>query len=366
MSLAFLTYCAITARLLWVQRQDLRDMRRAGEDQSALRQRVSVIVAARNEEGTLPALFESLLAQDDHDFELIVVIDRSSDASLAVARAFAATAPFTVIVVENQADQPAGYSPKVAPLVAGIARASGSLYLFTDADCRVPPAWVRTSKRYFAAKPEIGLCFGLVTVAPGNSWLNGYQHFDHLYRLTYAAMTVALGFPTGGFGNNMAVRASCYNQTGGFAVIPPSITEDAVLIATVGTSKEWRVGTLLDPAFAVRTGPQKTARSHFRQTCRWTVGAVRSPFLSTRVAYNALMVALTLCFIALAGTAFMPALLPAFFPGLAFLYLSAMVAGLVFYRDRRYWLWLLPGIPLFLLYYQLSFLSAIFRPRNDW
>ncbi len=148
--------------------------------------------------------------------------------------------------------------------------------------------------------------------------------------------------------------------------MPASITEDAVLIATVGTRKEYRVGTFLCPHMAVRTEPQQTARSHFRQTCRWTVGAVRSPFRSTRLAYNTLMVALTLCFVALAGTIFVPALLPAFFPGLSFLYLSAMVAGLVFYRDRRYWLWLLPGIPLFLFYYQITFLAAIFRPRNEW
>lgn len=366
MSLAFLTYCAITVRLVWVERGRLRAMRTQAARAGAALCRVSVIVAARNEEASLPRLFSSLMAQDDHDFELVVVIDRSTDGSLELARNFAATAPFIVTVVENQADQPPGYSPKVAPLTAGIGVAAGTLYLFTDADCRVPPAWVSGCKLAFAAEPGLGLYFGLVTVASRPSWINGYQHFDHLYRLTYAAMTVALGFPTGGFGNNLAVRASCYHQTGGFAVMPPSITEDAVLIATVGSSKEWRVGTLTSPAFAVQTEPQKAARSHFRQTCRWTVGAVRSPFISTRLAYNALMVALTLCFIALAGTVVLPTLLPVFFPGLGFLYLSAVVAGLVFYRDGRYWLWLLPGIPLFLLYYQISFLAAIFRPRNEW
>ncbi len=192
MVLASLTYIAITARLVWVEQGSLRAMRTPAAKAGAALCRVSVIVAARNEENSLPHLFSSLVAQDDQDFELVVVVDRSTDGSLELARTFAATAPFTVVVVENQAAQSPGYSPKVAPLTPGIAAATGAVYLFTDADCRVPPAWVSSCKLAFAAESGLGLYFGLVTVAPRTSWINGYQHFDHLYRLTYAAMDIRL------------------------------------------------------------------------------------------------------------------------------------------------------------------------------
>lgn len=359
---AFVLYMLSLLRVLRADRAVL-----AGPgDPCAPEPAVSVVVAARDEEESLPALFESLAAQEDLEFELVVVIDRSRDRSARVARDFAGRAPFPVCVLENSRDQLPGHSPKTAPLSAGIAAASGELLLFTDADCRVPSGWVGAYRRAFRSDPSLGLAIGPVLVSRRKGWLGGYQHLDHCYRYSYAAALMLLGFPVGGFGNNLAMRAVCYRDLGGFEGLPASYTEDAVLITAAGRHPGWKVRGLVDPSVRIVTEPQETFRAHFRQLKRWTVGAVRSPSRGTRWAYNACMGALTFCVAAAAALPFVPGLLPYFALGLGYLYGTGAVSGILLYRDPRYWRWMAPGMPLFLLYYQATFLAALFSRTREW
>ena len=92
---------------------------------------VSVIVAARNAASTLPSCLASLRALDYPDVEVIVVDDGSSDGTAAVARAAGAR------VLEA-----AGRGPSFARNY-GVLESSHEIVAFTDADCAVPPHWLR-------------------------------------------------------------------------------------------------------------------------------------------------------------------------------------------------------------------------------
>ena len=92
---------------------------------------VSVIVAARNSESTLPACLQSLSAQDYPRVEVIVVDDGSEDGTAAIAEASGARVVRT---------------PPVGASVArnlGIERARGEIVAFTDGDCVADTGWVR-------------------------------------------------------------------------------------------------------------------------------------------------------------------------------------------------------------------------------
>jgi glycosyltransferase involved in cell wall biosynthesis len=92
---------------------------------------VSVIVAARNEAKTLPRCLASLAALDYPDFEVIVVDDGSRDDTRRVAEHAG------VRVADG------GGRGASAARNAGAAIASGDVLAFTDADCEVPPHWLR-------------------------------------------------------------------------------------------------------------------------------------------------------------------------------------------------------------------------------
>lgn len=60
-----------------------------------------VVVPAHEEEARLADTLRALAAQRDRDFTLLVVDNASTDGTGAVARAFAAAAPFPVEVIEE-------------------------------------------------------------------------------------------------------------------------------------------------------------------------------------------------------------------------------------------------------------------------
>lgn len=102
--------------------------------------RVSVVVAARNEELDLPATLDGLLAQDYPNLEIIVVEDSSTDRTREVIDA---RAPPVRRV--DLPPLPAGWVGKNWACWNGARAATGEWLLFEDADVRTHPTAVRTT-----------------------------------------------------------------------------------------------------------------------------------------------------------------------------------------------------------------------------
>ena len=94
--------------------------------------RVSIIVAARNEERNIQEALASLLRLSYPDYELIVVDDRSEDGTGAILDAMAAVNSRLRII--HLTELPAGWLGKNHALWRGAREATGELLLFTDAD----------------------------------------------------------------------------------------------------------------------------------------------------------------------------------------------------------------------------------------
>jgi glycosyltransferase involved in cell wall biosynthesis len=95
---------------------------------------LSVIVPARNEEASLGACLQSLVAQSDktlllgRDWELVVVDDHSTDRTAEIARGFAG-----VTMLQANALEP-GWTGKTNAIWTAARKARGRWLLFTDAD----------------------------------------------------------------------------------------------------------------------------------------------------------------------------------------------------------------------------------------
>ncbi len=106
--------------------------------------RVSIIVPARNEEETLPALLESLLRLDYPGYDVTLVDDASTDRTGLIADEWAARRESAgrLKVIHNR-ELPLGWSGKVHALNLAARAAQGEWILATDADVVFHPAVLR-------------------------------------------------------------------------------------------------------------------------------------------------------------------------------------------------------------------------------
>ena len=99
--------------------------------------RVSIIVAARNEERNIQSALQSLLTIEYPSLQLIVVNDRSQDRTGEILAGMVQDHSLLKIV---QIDElPEGWLGKNHALWQGVQQADGELLLFTDADVVMLP-----------------------------------------------------------------------------------------------------------------------------------------------------------------------------------------------------------------------------------
>jgi chlorobactene glucosyltransferase len=94
--------------------------------------KVSVILPARNEEKYIAKCLESLLGQDYPNFEIIAVNDSSNDKTGDIIYEYAKKN--SCIVTVNAKPKPDGWAGKNWACYEGYLRATGDVFLFTDAD----------------------------------------------------------------------------------------------------------------------------------------------------------------------------------------------------------------------------------------
>ena len=107
---------------------------------------VSVIVPACNEAAKLEAATRTLLAQDYQPLEVVLVDDRSTDATGEIMDQLAAADARVKAV--HVAELPDGWLGKMHALREGLRQAAGELVLFTDADVHFQPDAVATAVAY--------------------------------------------------------------------------------------------------------------------------------------------------------------------------------------------------------------------------
>ncbi len=109
--------------------------------------RVSIVVPARNESGTIEIAVRSLLALDYPDYELVVVDDRSEDATGEILDRLKDEYGTRLGVVHVR-ELPSGWLGKTHAMWSAAEAATGEWILFSDADVLHAPAALRRVVHY--------------------------------------------------------------------------------------------------------------------------------------------------------------------------------------------------------------------------
>jgi 1,2-diacylglycerol 3-beta-glucosyltransferase len=237
--------------------------------------RVSILVAARNEEANLPHCLASLRALNypTDKLEILVGDDASTDRTHAVAEAALAgfASSWRVIPIESNLGQARGK----ANVLAHLARhATAEYFLITDADIAVPPTWVPAMLRHVA--PGVGTVTGL-TVTEGPGWLARLQRLDWLLSLALIQVGTESGQPMTAMGNNMLITRAAYLATGGYEALPFSVTEDFALFEAVN-ARGFGYRQLFEPAVRATSRPIASWAGLVKQRLRWLRGVAALPW----------------------------------------------------------------------------------------
>jgi len=233
------------------------------------RPRVSIIVAARNEEDKIAECLNSLsaLTYPHNLLELILVDDRSTDATPAIVRQYMERCPYLRLVqIGAETELRPG---KMNAVTQGIDASTGEILLFTDADCRVPKGWVENIVKYYTDS-SIGTVAGFTSLL-GTGLFSRLQALDWFYLFSVAAATARMRFPVTAVGTNLSVRRAAYESVGGYRKIPFSVTEDYALFHAV-TEAGFHARFPRDMHTLVETFPCASWKQLYSQKVRWFTG----------------------------------------------------------------------------------------------
>ncbi len=113
--------------------------------------RVSIIIAARDEEADLEPALQSILNLDYPDYEIVAVNDRSRDGTGAVLERMSQMHPRLKVITITELPQ--GWLGKNHALSKGCGIATGELLLFTDADIVFEPATLKRAVAFLLGEP---------------------------------------------------------------------------------------------------------------------------------------------------------------------------------------------------------------------
>jgi cellulose synthase/poly-beta-1,6-N-acetylglucosamine synthase-like glycosyltransferase len=342
----------------------LRDMWVRGSSGQLSGLKVSVVVAAKDEESCLPELLDSLAAQTLQGFEVVLVDDRSTDATGQIMERFRRKLGSRVKVLHNDRE-PGSRNPKQFALDLAARAAAGEVLVFTDADCVVPPPWAEGLLGYFV-DPRVGVVFGQLALRSSGRFLERFQAYDQPSIHQWNCGTAGLGMPGSAFGNNLACRRVVIEEVGGFLGLGDTLTEDAALVS-VAAKKGWRVRVATNPSTLITTRPQPSWRAFLFQHLRWNTGAFFHPERGTRLPYRFIVLFLTASVLALPLCLWFPPL--AMLPVASFIAVGLMgfLAGILYGGDRlSNLLWLVPNTLYFMGFYALVTVLSMLRITPEW
>ncbi len=225
---------------------------------------VSIVIAARNEERRIAACLESLCRLDypSGRLDVLVVDDDSDDRTVAVARTFEGRLRGLRVIDAETGAEAAGRG-KTAALRRGIALALGEIILTTDADCVVPPRWVRSMVARFSN--DVAMVSGPVREETRDTLLGRIESLEFLGLITTGAGLIGAGRPIICNGANLAYRRAAYEAVGGFT----GTSDDESLMNAIVYRKVGVVAFADDPSAVVVTRSENTPGRFLRQRIRW-------------------------------------------------------------------------------------------------
>jgi len=169
---------------------------------------LSVVIAARNEEFTIGSLLESLSSQNYPSFEIIVVDDHSTDATVRIVSSHSAQ-DARIRVMASEGDG------KKRAIETGIRAARYDVCVFTDADCRPEQEWLLHHGCLHARSEDL-VVVGYAPLETGSGFGGTLQRYETDINAMFSAASIEAGRAFLATGRNLSYTKSLFERVGKF------------------------------------------------------------------------------------------------------------------------------------------------------
>ncbi len=229
--------------------------------------KISVVIAARNEEKNIRSCLHSVLQQNYSNklFEVIVVDDHSDDTTASVVEEMMAAYSNLKLIRLNENDK----HGKKQALKSGIASSQSQLIITTDADCIVTEKWL-SSIASFYEQTKAKMIVGPVQIHNDNSFLEKMQSLELIALVASGAGSLHYNKPVMCNGANLAFEQKVFDEVLGYDGIDGICTgDDVLLMYKIEKKHPDSIRFLKDKNAIVKTLAQANVKSFVNQRKRW-------------------------------------------------------------------------------------------------
>ncbi|MDB5110074.1 MAG: glycosyl transferase [Mucilaginibacter sp.] len=229
--------------------------------------KVTVLIAARNEEERINFTIEDILAQDypKHLVEVIIVDDHSTDRTTEIILSYASQG---IKLLQLKEDKPLNSYKKKA-IAEAIRISTGDFMVATDADCRMGKQWLSSIVSYYESE-QLVMISSPVTYFEEKSLFENLQTLEFSYLIGIGAAFIGNKRASTCNGANLAYRKDIFYAVGGFKGIDDLASgDDELLLQKVAERYPGKIGFLKHRDAIVYTHAKHTLQEFLQQRRRW-------------------------------------------------------------------------------------------------
>jgi cellulose synthase/poly-beta-1,6-N-acetylglucosamine synthase-like glycosyltransferase len=245
------------------------------DKKTVARQKISILIPARNEAENVGKCLTSILANGYNPalLEILVIDDFSEDETASIARDILKDTNGRVLSLKNYLSKDERLNAyKKKALEIAIGESSGEWIITTDADCIVPVNWLREMS--LAMEQErIQFIAAPVSFIPyaSTNWLYYFQSLDFMTMQGITAASIRNNMGNMCNGANLAFRKAAFDAIGGYKGIDHIASgDDMLLMHKIQSKYPDGIFYLKSKEAIVETPAQPDWKSFLNQRIRWS------------------------------------------------------------------------------------------------
>lgn len=228
------------------------------------KQKLSIVIAAKNEEKNINSLFDSLelLNYPKDNYEVIFVDDNSTDKTAELIQSrVSGNKNYTFIKAANKE-----FEGKKGALSIGIKSAKYNFIVITDADCKPETNWLNA----IAGVLDYGydFVFGVAPIKTGSALVEKLSAFENLRNTYLTIAAVGLNIPYSAAARSFAFRKTSFERLGGYANTKETLSGDDDLLLREAVKNKMLIATVIEPGAFIFSDPSKSFTEYFKQKKR--------------------------------------------------------------------------------------------------